>query len=87
MLLQYHKSFVQLLVSHFPKFIIFMYFVWQKDSEYLSGHDHEVFHRRIASPFNNFAESTEKSCREKLTTTCPHLLQVCFHMANEPFNE
>ncbi|KAH1236384.1 Dynamin-like protein ARC5 [Glycine max] len=56
-------------------------FLLQKDSEYLSGH--EVFLRRVASAFNNFAESTEKSCREKLTTTCPHLLQVCFHMANE----
>ncbi|KAK7400283.1 hypothetical protein VNO78_11487 [Psophocarpus tetragonolobus] len=38
-------------------------FLLQKDSEYLSGH--EVFLRRVASAFNNFAESTEKSCREK----------------------
>ncbi|XP_061346522.1 dynamin-like protein ARC5 isoform X2 [Gastrolobium bilobum] len=38
-------------------------YLLQKDSEYLSGH--EVFLRRVASAFNNFAESTEKSCREK----------------------
>ncbi|XP_057415995.1 dynamin-like protein ARC5 [Lotus japonicus] len=38
-------------------------FLLQKDCEYLSGH--EVFLRRVASAFNNFAESTEKSCREK----------------------
>ncbi|XP_025984240.2 dynamin-like protein ARC5, partial [Glycine soja] len=38
-------------------------FLLQKDCEYLSGH--EVFLRRAASAFNNFAESTEKSCREK----------------------
>uniref|UniRef100_A0A0R0JU53 Dynamin stalk domain-containing protein n=1 Tax=Glycine max TaxID=3847 RepID=A0A0R0JU53_SOYBN len=36
---------------------------FSKDCEYLSGH--EVFLRRAASAFNNFAESTEKSCREK----------------------
>lgn len=35
----------------------------QKEGEYLSGHD--VFLRRVADAFNNFAESTEKSCREK----------------------
>ncbi|XP_027159795.1 dynamin-like protein ARC5 [Coffea eugenioides] len=35
----------------------------QKDGEYLSGH--EVFLRRVASAFNNFGESTERSCREK----------------------
>lgn len=35
----------------------------QKDGEYLSGH--EVFLRRVASAFNNFAESTERSCRDK----------------------
>ncbi|KAL9329135.1 hypothetical protein ACSQ67_004138 [Phaseolus vulgaris] len=50
-------------------------YLLQKDSEYLSGH--EVFLRRVASSFNNFAESTEKSCHEKLTTTCPHMPQVC----------
>ncbi|XP_054778869.1 dynamin-like protein ARC5 [Prosopis cineraria] len=38
-------------------------YLLQKDGEYLSGH--EVFLRRVASAFNNFAESTEKSCREK----------------------
>ncbi|ESW31070.1 hypothetical protein PHAVU_002G206400 [Phaseolus vulgaris] len=38
-------------------------YLLQKDSEYLSGH--EVFLRRVASSFNNFAESTEKSCHEK----------------------
>ncbi|XP_014516642.1 dynamin-like protein ARC5 [Vigna radiata var. radiata] len=38
-------------------------YLLQKDSEYLSGH--EVFLRRVASAFNNFAESTEKSCHEK----------------------
>ncbi|CAN4084788.1 unnamed protein product [Withania somnifera] len=35
----------------------------QKEGEYLSGHD--VFLRRVGDAFNNFAESTEKSCREK----------------------
>nr|GME12627.1 dynamin-like protein ARC5 isoform X1 [Ipomoea batatas]GME12628.1 dynamin-like protein ARC5 isoform X1 [Ipomoea batatas] len=38
-------------------------YLLQKDGEYLSGHD--VFLRRVASAFNNFAESTERSCREK----------------------
>ncbi|CAM8971685.1 hypothetical protein QQ045_029604 [Rhodiola kirilowii] len=38
-------------------------YLLQKDGQYLSGHD--VFLRRVASAFNNFAESTEKSCREK----------------------
>ncbi|KAL8061043.1 hypothetical protein ABFX02_02G063000 [Erythranthe guttata] len=38
-------------------------FLLQKDGEYLSGH--EVFLNRVASAFNNFAESTEQSCREK----------------------
>ncbi|CAJ1936000.1 unnamed protein product [Sphenostylis stenocarpa] len=38
-------------------------YLLQKDNEYLSGH--EVFLRRVGSSFNNFAESTEKSCREK----------------------
>ncbi|PIM98657.1 Dynamin GTPase [Handroanthus impetiginosus] len=38
-------------------------FLLQKDGEYLSGH--EVFLKRVASAFNNFAESTERSCREK----------------------
>lgn len=37
----------------------------QKDGEYLSGH--EVFLRRVASAFNNFAESTQRSCLEKYT--------------------
>ncbi|KAL8521061.1 hypothetical protein ACS0TY_011561 [Phlomoides rotata] len=38
-------------------------FLLQKDGEYLSGH--EVFLKRVASAFDNFAESTERSCREK----------------------
>lgn len=38
-------------------------YLLQKDREYLSGH--EVFLRRVASAFNNFAESTERACREK----------------------
>lgn len=38
-------------------------YLLQKDGEFLSGH--EVFLRRVASAFNNFAESTERSCREK----------------------
>ncbi|KAJ1402278.1 P-loop containing nucleoside triphosphate hydrolase [Sesbania bispinosa] len=38
-------------------------YLLQKDCEYLSGH--QVFLRRVASAFDNFAESTEKSCREK----------------------
>ncbi|CAI9103974.1 OLC1v1002574C1 [Oldenlandia corymbosa var. corymbosa] len=38
-------------------------YLLQKDGEYLSGH--EVFLRRVASAYNSFAESTERSCREK----------------------
>ncbi|PIA47559.1 hypothetical protein AQUCO_01400301v1 [Aquilegia coerulea] len=38
-------------------------YLLRKDGEYLSGH--EVFQQRVASAFNNFAESTEKACREK----------------------
>ncbi|KAL4362798.1 hypothetical protein GQ457_04G004090 [Hibiscus cannabinus] len=38
-------------------------YLMQKDGEFLSGH--EVFLRRVASAFNNFAESTERACREK----------------------
>ncbi|KAJ0088427.1 hypothetical protein Patl1_33022 [Pistacia atlantica] len=38
-------------------------YLLQKDGEDLSGH--EVFLRRVASAFNHFAESTERSCREK----------------------
>ncbi|XP_057976631.1 dynamin-like protein ARC5 [Malania oleifera] len=38
-------------------------FLLQKDGVYLSGH--EVFLRRVASAYNNFAESTERTCREK----------------------
>lgn len=38
-------------------------YLLQKDGEYLSGH--EVFLRRVATAFNNFAESTERACREK----------------------
>lgn len=36
---------------------------FQKDSEYLSRN--EVFLGRVTTAFNNFAESTERSCREK----------------------
>lgn len=35
----------------------------QKDGEYLSGH--EMFTRRVATAYNNFAEATERACREK----------------------
>nr|XP_011465589.1 PREDICTED: dynamin-like protein ARC5 isoform X1 [Fragaria vesca subsp. vesca] len=38
-------------------------YLLQKDGEYLSGH--EVFLKRVASAFNDFAESTERACREK----------------------
>ncbi|KAG6506332.1 hypothetical protein ZIOFF_031655 [Zingiber officinale] len=38
-------------------------YLLQKDGEYLSGH--EVFLRRVETAFNNFAESTERSCRDK----------------------
>lgn len=38
-------------------------YLLQKDGEYLSGHD--VFIRRVTSAFYSFAETTERSCREK----------------------
>lgn len=38
-------------------------YLLQKDGEYLSGH--EVFLRRVATAFNNFAETTERACRDK----------------------
>ncbi|PON81136.1 Dynamin superfamily [Trema orientale] len=38
-------------------------YLLKKDGEYLSGH--EVFIRRVASAYNNFAEATERACREK----------------------
>ncbi|XP_021751336.1 dynamin-like protein ARC5 [Chenopodium quinoa] len=38
-------------------------YLLQKDGEYLSRND--VFLGRVDSAFNNFAESTERSCREK----------------------
>ncbi|KAH8504192.1 hypothetical protein H0E87_011739 [Populus deltoides] len=38
-------------------------YLLQKDGEYLSGHD--VFLKRVDSAFSNFAESTERACREK----------------------
>lgn len=38
-------------------------YLMQKDGEFLSGH--EVFLRRVATAFNNFAESTERACHEK----------------------
>ncbi|KAJ8755009.1 hypothetical protein K2173_015521 [Erythroxylum novogranatense] len=38
-------------------------YLLQREGEYFSGHD--VFLRRVASAFNNFAESTERACREK----------------------
>ncbi|KAK9162457.1 hypothetical protein Syun_003359 [Stephania yunnanensis] len=40
-------------------------YLLQKDGEYLSAH--EVFLRRVATSFDNFAESTERACREKLS--------------------
>ncbi|KAL5704505.1 ARP2/3 actin-organizing complex subunit Arc5 [Ranunculus cassubicifolius] len=38
-------------------------YLLKKEGDYLSGH--EVFLQRVESAFNNFSESTEKSCREK----------------------
>ncbi|KAK1299844.1 Dynamin-like protein ARC5 [Acorus calamus] len=38
-------------------------YLLQKDGEYLSGH--QMFVRRIENAFHCFAESTERSCREK----------------------
>ncbi|KAG1369941.1 dynamin-like protein ARC5 [Cocos nucifera] len=38
-------------------------YLLQKDGEYLSGH--EVFLRRVGIAFNNFAEATERACRDK----------------------
>ncbi|GJR53229.1 dynamin-like protein ARC5 [Tanacetum coccineum] len=38
-------------------------YLLQKEGEFLSGH--EVFLRRVSTAFNNFAESTERSCNEK----------------------
>nr|GEV00612.1 dynamin-like protein ARC5 isoform X2 [Tanacetum cinerariifolium] len=38
-------------------------YLLQKEGEFLSGH--EVFLRRVSTAFNNFAESTERSCIEK----------------------
>ncbi|KAK1309825.1 Dynamin-like protein ARC5 [Acorus calamus] len=38
-------------------------FLHQKDGEYLSGH--QMFVRRVENAFHCFAESTERSCREK----------------------
>ncbi|GMN59226.1 hypothetical protein TIFTF001_028320 [Ficus carica] len=38
-------------------------FLLKKDGEYLSGH--EMFTRRVATAYNNFAEATERACREK----------------------
>ncbi|KAL7001951.1 ARP2/3 actin-organizing complex subunit Arc5 [Sarracenia purpurea var. burkii] len=38
-------------------------YLLKKEGELLSGH--EAFLRRAASAFNNFAESTERACREK----------------------
>lgn len=38
-------------------------FLLQREGEYLS--DHEVFLKRVSAAFNNFAESTERSCHEK----------------------
>ncbi|KAL2930183.1 Dynamin-like protein ARC5 [Bienertia sinuspersici] len=38
-------------------------YLLQKDNDYLSRN--EVFLDRVTSAFNNFAESTERSCREK----------------------
>ncbi|KAK9096216.1 hypothetical protein Sjap_021713 [Stephania japonica] len=38
-------------------------YLLQKDGEYLSAH--EVFLRRVATSFDNFAEATERACHEK----------------------
>ncbi|KAI3870253.1 hypothetical protein MKW92_010704 [Papaver armeniacum] len=38
-------------------------YLLQKEGDYLSAH--EVFLRRVASAFNNFAETTERACLEK----------------------
>lgn len=38
-------------------------YLLQKDGECLNGH--EVFQRRVEVAFNNFAESTERACRDK----------------------
>ncbi|KAF4384727.1 hypothetical protein F8388_004034 [Cannabis sativa] len=38
-------------------------YLLKKEGEYLSGH--ELFIRRVASAYNNFAEATEKACLEK----------------------
>ncbi|CAA7396759.1 unnamed protein product [Spirodela intermedia] len=38
-------------------------YLLQKDGEYLSGHS--VFLRRVETAFINFAESTERTCRDK----------------------
>lgn len=63
-------STLHAIICFFPlTYCNYAFCFWQKDCEYLSGH--QVFLRRVASAFDNFAESTEKSCREKLTTTCP----------------
>ncbi|MED6192348.1 hypothetical protein PIB30_009157 [Stylosanthes scabra] len=45
---------------------------FKKDGEYLSGHE-VLFLRRVASAFNNFAESTEKSCCEKYAHQASHV--------------
>ncbi|XP_020253126.1 dynamin-like protein ARC5 isoform X3 [Asparagus officinalis] len=38
-------------------------YLLQKDGEHLSGH--EVFLKRVEVAFNNFAETTERACRDK----------------------
>ncbi|KAE8719070.1 Dynamin-like protein ARC5 [Hibiscus syriacus] len=45
------------------RLLLISIYLIQKDGEFLSGHN--VFLRRVASAFNNFAESTERACREK----------------------
>lgn len=55
---------MQILVTTLRHVVCALRHFKQKDGEYLSGH--EVFLKRVASAFDNFAESTERSCREKL---------------------
>lgn len=60
-----HKNIIFLFVLNYYIVIYSSYINWfqQKDGEYLSGH--EVFLRRVATAFNNFAETTERACRDK----------------------
>lgn len=57
----YFFSLINATVYSTLQYIPFLF--GQKDGEYLSGH--EVFLRRVAAAYNNFAETTERACREK----------------------